>query len=126
MAGTLILVFFVLVAIFADLISPYDPQDLVAQPAMWPGEDLAYPLGTDSLGRDVLTNLIHGTRASLLVGTWGTPGALMQYAIGTGGALTARTPASVTISGLLMPTRAHSCGRRAAAPDTMGVAMEVP
>ena len=67
-AGTLILVFFVLVAIFADFISPYDPQDLVAQPAMWPGEDLAYPLGTDSLGRDVLTNLIHGTRASLLVG----------------------------------------------------------
>ena len=34
--------------------------------------------------------------ASLLVGTWGTPGALMQYAIGAGGALTARTPASVT------------------------------
>ena len=67
-AGALILVFFVLVAVFADLLSPYDPQDLVAQPALWPGEDMAYPLGTDSLGRDVLSNLIHGTRASLLVG----------------------------------------------------------
>jgi peptide/nickel transport system permease protein len=67
-AGTLILVFFVLVALFADVVSPYDPQDLVAQPALWPGEDWAYPLGTDSLGRDVLSNLIYGTRASLLVG----------------------------------------------------------
>lgn len=67
-AGVLILAFFVLVALFADLLSPYDPQDLVAQPALWPGEDMAYPLGTDSLGRDVLSNLIYGTRASLLVG----------------------------------------------------------
>jgi peptide/nickel transport system permease protein len=67
-AGTLILAFFVLVAIFAGVLSPYDPQDLVAQPALWPGEDMAYPLGTDSLGRDVLSNLIYGTRASLLVG----------------------------------------------------------
>lgn len=66
--GALILAFFVVVALFAGVLSPYDPQDLVAQPALWPGEDMAYPLGTDSLGRDVLSNLIYGTRASLLVG----------------------------------------------------------
>jgi len=66
--GALILAFFVVVALFAGVLSPYDPQDLIGQPAVWPGEDMATPLGTDSLGRDVLSNLIYGTRASLLVG----------------------------------------------------------
>ena len=66
--GALILAFFVFVALFAGVLSPYDPQDLIGQPAVWPGEDMATPLGTDSLGRDVLSNLIYGTRASLLVG----------------------------------------------------------
>jgi peptide/nickel transport system permease protein len=79
-AGTAILAFFVLVAIFADLISPYDPQDLVGLPGQWPGQDMANPLGTDILGRDVLSNLIHGTRASLLVGF---SAAAIGLAIGT-------------------------------------------
>ncbi|MBV8408510.1 MAG: ABC transporter permease, partial [Alphaproteobacteria bacterium] len=57
-----------LVALGADLICPGDPQDIVGPPAQWPGENAEFPLGTDSLGRDVLSGLVHGARASLLVG----------------------------------------------------------
>ncbi len=67
-AGVAILGFFVLLALFADMLFPGDPMDMVAQPLLWPGDDAQYPLGTDSLGRDVLAQLVHGTRASLLVG----------------------------------------------------------
>ena len=67
-AGLAILSFFVAMALFAGWLFPSDPQDMVAQPLLWPGDDAAYPLGSDSLGRDVLAQLVYGTRASLLVG----------------------------------------------------------
>lgn len=67
-AGAVVLAFFVLLALFAGLLFPGDPQDMVSQPLLWPGQDAAYPLGTDTLGRDVLAQLVYGTRASLLVG----------------------------------------------------------
>lgn len=57
----------VLLALFAPLISPHDPlaQDLFAGrlPPVWvDGADPAYLLGTDSLGRDVLTRILYGAR----------------------------------------------------------------
>ena len=65
--GLAILGVVVFCAIFADVISPYDPieQDYTAltQPP-----SLAHPLGTDDLGRDVLSRIIHGSRVSLQVG----------------------------------------------------------
>lgn len=69
-AGVAILSFFVLLALLAGVLFPGDPQDMVAQPLLWPGEDAQYPLGTDSLGRDVLAQLVYGSRASLLVGVF--------------------------------------------------------
>jgi peptide/nickel transport system permease protein len=69
-AGVAILGFFVLLALFAGVLLPGDPQDMVAQPLLWPGDDAQYPLGTDSLGRNVLAQLVYGTRASLLVGVF--------------------------------------------------------
>ena len=61
-----------LLALFAPLISPHDPlaQDLFAGrlPPFWMnGSDPAYLLGTDSLGRDVLSRLIHGARIAFSV-----------------------------------------------------------
>lgn len=55
---------FLLVAVIAPLLSPYDPlgQDLSNNNA---GPTLEHPLGTDSLGRDVLSRLIYGSRTSL-------------------------------------------------------------
>lgn len=57
-----------LVAAFADLIAPGDPLDMAGIPLVWPDADPAHRLGTDSLGRDVLAGLVHGTRASLMIG----------------------------------------------------------
>jgi peptide/nickel transport system permease protein len=54
-------------------VAPQDPakQNLLRRftPPMWvPGGSAAYPLGTDQVGRDILSRMIHGARISLLVG----------------------------------------------------------
>ncbi len=66
--GAAILLTVVLAAATAPWVFPGDPQDMVGSPTLWPGEDPAFPLGTDSLGRDVATGLAYGARVSLLVG----------------------------------------------------------
>ena len=62
----------VVTAVFAPLLAPQDPlaQDLFAArlPPFWvTGADAAYPLGTDSLGRCVLSRIIFGSRLALTV-----------------------------------------------------------
>jgi peptide/nickel transport system permease protein len=69
----LILSFVALVAIFADFIAPHDPQVGVLgsrfKPPFWQtGGSAEYLLGTDHLGRDVLSRLIFGARVSIVVG----------------------------------------------------------
>lgn len=66
--ATLALTAIVLAAIFADILYPLHPMDMVAMPLLWPGEDMAFPLGTDALGRDIAAGVVHGARASLVVG----------------------------------------------------------
>ena len=58
----------ILMAIFAALLFPGDPLDMVAQPLLRPGQDPQFPLGTDALGRNLLAGLVHGARISLLTG----------------------------------------------------------
>jgi peptide/nickel transport system permease protein len=72
-AGLVVLIAAVGVAILAPALSPTDPltNDLLDRlsPPMWStGGTRAHPLGTDTLGRDVLSRLLHGARVSLLVG----------------------------------------------------------
>jgi peptide/nickel transport system permease protein len=67
-AGAVILAVLVVLALSADRLFPGDPQDIVAPPLLWPGDDPQFPLGSDSLGRDELAQLVYGARASLLVG----------------------------------------------------------
>ena len=57
-----------IVATLANTLSPGDPLDMAGIPLLWPGVDPAHPLGTDSLGRDALALLVHGARASLMIG----------------------------------------------------------
>jgi len=66
----------VTVAVFAPLLAPHDFRDQqlpkVLLPPFWqPRADPAYPLGTDHLGRDLLSRIIFGARTSLLVGGGG-------------------------------------------------------
>lgn len=67
-----VLVLLLLAALFAPLIAPYDPnaQNLLLRlrpPAWQDGGSGAHLLGTDQLGRDMLSRVVHGTRVSLLV-----------------------------------------------------------
>jgi peptide/nickel transport system permease protein len=72
----------VFAAIFAPLIAPHDPlaQDLLLTrlpPAWVPGSEPGYLLGTDGLGRDVLSRLIYGSRIALTVALIAAPGACL-------------------------------------------------
>ncbi|MDL2406878.1 ABC transporter permease [Rhizobium calliandrae] len=66
--GLAFLALIVLAALLAPVFYPGDPMEMVARPFLWPGQDWAYPLGTDSMGRDVLAGILHGARISLTVG----------------------------------------------------------
>ncbi|SFV09029.1 peptide/nickel transport system permease protein [Methylobacterium sp. 174MFSha1.1] len=68
LSGLAILGLVAAAALAAPVAYPDDPLGMVAQPFLWPGQDPAYPLGTDSLGRDVAAGIAHGARVSLLVG----------------------------------------------------------
>ncbi len=87
MFGLAIIILIALTAIFADVIAPYDYREqnlrLVADPP-----SRQHILGTDDLGRDILSRIIHGARVSLQVGfvavsisliVGGTLGALAGY-----------------------------------------------
>jgi len=70
--GGAVLLLLLVVALFAPWLAPHDPlaQDLLASylPPFWSsGADPLYPLGTDSLGRDVLSRLLYGARVALTV-----------------------------------------------------------
>jgi len=73
-AGALVLLVIIGAAVAAPWVAPHDParQSLIRRftPPVWqPGGSAAYPLGTDQVGRDILSRMIHGARISLLVGT---------------------------------------------------------
>lgn len=67
MAGLLVVLFFVLLAIFAPWLSPQDPL-AASWSAIRKAPSAAHWFGTDELGRDVLSRVVWGTRASLLAG----------------------------------------------------------
>jgi peptide/nickel transport system permease protein len=65
-AGLIILTIFLIMAVLAPLISPKDPNAMdyeMMEPPSW-----THPLGTDDLGRDLLSRIIYGTRVSLFIG----------------------------------------------------------
>ena len=71
--GLWIFAAFLIVAIGADFIAPYDPiiqhrEHLLQPPAWQEGGSWAFPLGTDVVGRDMLSRLLHGARFSFFVG----------------------------------------------------------
>jgi peptide/nickel transport system permease protein len=71
--GAVALLVVIAAAVFAPRVAPHDParQSLIRRftPPVWAaGGTTAYPLGTDQVGRDILSRMIHGARVSLIVG----------------------------------------------------------
>lgn len=71
--GLVVIVALVLCAVFADVIAPYSPKEqypdaVLKPPSTQPIGGHVFLLGTDPVGRDVLSRLIHGTRLSLIIG----------------------------------------------------------
>jgi dipeptide transport system permease protein len=73
LGGLLFLVVVLLCALLAGVLAPHSPieqfREALLTPPMWHAEGSArFPLGTDDIGRDVLSRLLHGARLSLLIG----------------------------------------------------------
>ena len=96
--GVILILILILTAVFAPLIAPHDPtaQSLRARlkpPAWFEKGSMTHILGTDHLGRDVLSRVIYGSRVSLLVGAGvvllaGTFGVVMGLVAGYRGGRT--------------------------------------
>ena len=67
-AGAVMVVIFVICAVFAPWIAPYDPAH-IDLPQRLIGPSATHCFGTDELGRDILSRVIYGARISMLVGS---------------------------------------------------------
>ncbi|HEX6795520.1 MAG TPA: ABC transporter permease subunit [Casimicrobiaceae bacterium] len=73
LVGLALVVLLVVLALGAGVVAPHSPieqfRDFELAPPFWdPGGSLRFPLGTDAVGRDILSRIVHGTRLSLLIG----------------------------------------------------------
>jgi len=66
-----------LVAIFAPLIAPYGMAEVVG--GVWEPSSAKYPLGTDNIGRDLLSRMIYGGRTTIFIATIAT---LLSFSTG--------------------------------------------
>ncbi|MBU2511837.1 ABC transporter permease [bacterium] len=76
--GCVMLVCCILIALFCSQISPFDPTEPTME--FMEGPSSLHPLGTDQMGRDLLSRVLHGTKISMLVGV---ASALIAVVIGT-------------------------------------------
>lgn len=70
--GLIVLALVGLMVALGPWLSAHDPWDMVGQPFLRPATDTALPLGTDTMGRDILTGIVAGARVSLLIGVVST------------------------------------------------------
>jgi peptide/nickel transport system permease protein len=75
--GLAVLVIATLVAVLGPWLSPNDPWDMVDRPFLAPMGAPGMLLGTDTLGRDILSGVVHGARVSLLIGLVSTVASLL-------------------------------------------------
>jgi len=86
LTGLAVVLAIALIALFAPLLAPHDPneQNLISTflpPAWLQGGDAAFPLGTDSLGRCTLSRLIYGARVAMTVAVVASLGAMIIGAV---------------------------------------------
>lgn len=73
LGGLIVIALIFFMAIFANFVAPHSPSDqyrdaLLLPPAWLEGGNWSFVLGTDDVGRDILSRLIHGSRLSIAVG----------------------------------------------------------
>ena len=71
LVGLIIFAIFFFIAVFAPLIAPYDPLEVIEEDGIWLSNKKPSPeflLGTTNIGRDIFSQLVHGSRSALLVG----------------------------------------------------------
>lgn len=66
--GMIVMIGFIVMAIFAPLLAPYDPISYQPITEKFAGPSLTHPLGQDELGRDILSRIIYGARVTLTAG----------------------------------------------------------
>ncbi|MBX5159583.1 MULTISPECIES: ABC transporter permease subunit [unclassified Rhizobium] len=71
--GLVVFTIILVVAVLAPLFAPHEPNEqnrqvLLAVPSWMEGGSISFPLGTDAVGRDILSRLIYGARFSLFIG----------------------------------------------------------
>lgn len=105
LAGAIIVMVLIVMAVFAPLISPYDPyeQDLYH---VLEGPSYQHLLGTDDVGRDVLSRVIYGGRVSLSIGLIST---LISFLIGVSMGLVAGYKGGVTDTVIMRITDTVMC-----------------
>ncbi len=105
MVGLVIIALMCLMAIFAPLIAPYSPYDQDLYAVLSP-PSAAHWLGTDNLGRDLLSRIIYGARVSLFVGIVCT---VLSSAVGVVAGLIAGFKGGVIDSIIMRVTDAFLC-----------------
>ncbi len=78
-AGAVLLCAILILTALAGVLYPANPLNMVSRPFLFPGADMRWPLGTDSMGRDILAGILYGGRVSVMVGVVST---LVGLAIG--------------------------------------------
>ena len=79
--GLLIILAWLLAGVFADILAPYGETEVVPGAVVWAEWSAATPLGTDQLGRDLLTRIIYGARNTIFIALLTTA---LAFLIGTG------------------------------------------
>ncbi|MDQ3412608.1 MAG: ABC transporter permease [Chloroflexota bacterium] len=83
LVGVVIYILFIFMAIFGPALAPHDPQMVMEDDGIWltnQPPSAQFPLGTTNVGRDILSQLIHGARPALMVGL---SAAFMVAVVGT-------------------------------------------
>lgn len=76
-AGCVIIVILLAMAGSADWFYPDGPWSLAGRPLQWPGQNPAFILGTDAMGRDIAAGIMHGAKVSIVVGLAAAGAALL-------------------------------------------------
>ncbi len=75
--GLLVLAVALVLVVLGPMLAPNDPWDMVQQPFLAPLQEAGFPMGTDTMGRDIYSGVVRGARISLLIAVVSTAVSLL-------------------------------------------------